>query len=295
MTDGFKIVEAYLPEDRAKWAYEDIIGGHSNPFWGLGINYGEIEDENFYDVELEFVNYIDSSGVIGDPIGQGGFYYKSSLSIPGDQMSFVSCPFNVWQMDNRQRMNKLNVCFTEHPYVLDGIWTPGDRLYIMKSDYDSSGQYYYDPGNNPKEDIMYDFMAHPILDSSIVDPGDKITISREFSATKDDVWMFVPTGIIKRNAPKPNSFALHQNYPNPFNPTTTIRFSLDKASLVNLQIYNMIGQQVIELFNEETGTGNYMVHWDGKNNIGQSVSSGLYFARLISKDKIQTIKLLLIR
>jgi len=76
MTDGFKIVEAYLPEDRAKWAYEDIIGGHSNPFWGLGINYGEIEDENFYDVELEFVNYIDSSGVIGDPIGQGGFYYK---------------------------------------------------------------------------------------------------------------------------------------------------------------------------------------------------------------------------
>jgi len=295
ITDGFKIVEAYLPENRVRWAYEEAPGGHSNPFWIQRINFGEIEDENFCEVELEFVNYIDSSGVIGDPIGQGGFYYAWNSGRPGEPTSFVPCPFNVWKIDNGQRMNRLNVWFMDYIPSTDGIWTPRDRLYIMKSDYDSSGQYYFDPGNNFYEDIMYDIFLTLDYDSSIVDPGDKIIISREFSATKEDVWMFVPTGIIKRNAIEPKSFALHQNYPNPFNPTTTIRFSVDKASLVTLKIYNIMGQQVIELFHEKIGPGNYTVQWDGKNNVGLPVSSGLYFAELDTQEHSKLIKMLLLR
>ena len=86
-----------------------------------------------------------------------------------------------------------------------------------------------------------------------------------------------------------------ENYPNPFNPTTTIRFSVDKTSLVSLKIYNFMGQEVIELFHKETGPGYYVVKWDGKNSFGHPSSSGLYFAKLLSEDKMQTIKLLLIR
>jgi len=295
ITDGFKIIEAYLPNDKVKWSHDDVAGGHPNPFRDLKMEFGEqLPDEEFCEVELEYTNSIDSSGVIGVPMGQGGFNYYRWFLNPGDPISFVACPFNVWKIENGKRKNRLNICFADN-YPIDGIWTLRDWLYIMTSEYDSSGRYFYDPGNNPKKELMYEISRTWINIDGTIDAGDKIIISREFSATNEDMWMFIPTGIIKRNAPKPNSFALCQNYPNPFNPTTTIRFSLDKASLVSLKIYNILGQEVIELFNEEAVPGIYIVHWDGKNNFGQPVSSGLYFAKLISTNQSKLIKMLLIR
>ena len=70
------------------------------------------------------------------------------------------------------------------------------------------------------------------------------------------------------------NFNLEQNYPNPFNPSTTIRFSIPERSRVRLSIYNLLGQQVAELANEEMGAGNFEKTWNA------NVASGLYFYRL---------------
>jgi len=78
----------------------------------------------------------------------------------------------------------------------------------------------------------------------------------------------------------PVSFALDQNYPNPFNPTTVIRYALPGPSSVTLKIYNVLGQQIAELVNDVKSAGFFQTEWNGRNQYGQLVSSGVYFYRM---------------
>ena len=100
------------------------------------------------------------------------------------------------------------------------------------------------------------------------------------------------------------SFELSQNYPNPFNPTTTIHFriscKLQDASCktpiqTTLTIYNILGQKVRTLVDEDKLPGEYKVIWDGKDKVGNEVASGIYFYQLKTKDFTQTKKMLLLR
>jgi hypothetical protein len=89
---------------------------------------------------------------------------------------------------------------------------------------------------------------------------------------------------------------LSQNYPNPFNPTTTIEFALREQSKVTLRVYNVAGQLVRTLVDDVKAPG--VVHtaiWDGRDNRGQSVSSGVYFYKLTSKNFVQTRKMVLLK
>jgi hypothetical protein len=87
-----------------------------------------------------------------------------------------------------------------------------------------------------------------------------------------------------------------QNYPNPFNPTTTINFSLRDKSQVTLKVYNVAGQLVKTLVDEARLPGQQApVVWDGRNNAGQRVSSGVYFYKLVSKNFTQTKKMVLLK
>ena len=79
---------------------------------------------------------------------------------------------------------------------------------------------------------------------------------------------------------EPLSFRLYQNAPNPFNPSTTIRYALAEGSHVRLTIFNLVGQKVRVLVNARHGTGTYNVQWDGQDEVGQLVASGLYIYRL---------------
>ena len=87
-----------------------------------------------------------------------------------------------------------------------------------------------------------------------------------------------------------NEFALHQNYPNPFNPQTTIKFSLPEAQLVNLSVYNMLGQQVLTLVDRELPAGYHTAKWYAGN-----IASGVYIYRLTSNGKSLTQKMLLMK
>lgn len=80
----------------------------------------------------------------------------------------------------------------------------------------------------------------------------------------------------------PASFALMQNYPNPFNPTTTIRYSLPEAAHVTLTIYNILGQKVAELMNDVKGAGFHNVVWNGRNDAGLQVATGVYVYRIVA-------------
>ena len=78
----------------------------------------------------------------------------------------------------------------------------------------------------------------------------------------------------------PSEFALSQNYPNPFNPSTAIRYDLPQAGHVALEVYNLAGQLVRRLVNEETEAGHHSVEWDGRDDGRRTVGSGIYLYRL---------------
>ncbi|NUN69796.1 MAG: T9SS type A sorting domain-containing protein [Bacteroidetes bacterium] len=76
------------------------------------------------------------------------------------------------------------------------------------------------------------------------------------------------------------SFALGQNHPNPFNPSTYIQYTLGHSGMVQLEIYNVLGQRVRQLRNEQQAIGTHRVEWDGKDDAGETVSSGVYFYKV---------------
>jgi flagellar hook assembly protein FlgD len=100
----------------------------------------------------------------------------------------------------------------------------------------------------------------------------------------------------------PTRFSLEQNYPNPFNPSTTIQFALPKPARVWLVVYDLLGRQVMTLIDQgEYQAGFLRRAWDGKNSMGQPISSGLYFYKFVavpldrSNPFIQTKKMILLK
>ena len=81
----------------------------------------------------------------------------------------------------------------------------------------------------------------------------------------------------------PKEFSLSQNYPNPFNPTTNIKYALPVDSRVTVEIYNVLGQKVRTLMNEDRPAGRFVVEWNGTGGDGQHLGSGVYFLQLSAK------------
>ncbi len=93
----------------------------------------------------------------------------------------------------------------------------------------------------------------------------------------------------------PFTTALDKNYPNPFNPETTIRFSTKEAGMVRLSIYNLKGQMIRSLVNETKAAGNHRIIWNGKDDRGNNVSSGIYFYRMDATNYSATKKMMLMK
>jgi hypothetical protein len=92
-----------------------------------------------------------------------------------------------------------------------------------------------------------------------------------------------------------NRYIICQNYPNPFNTETTIEYSLPKKVFVELKVYNILGQEVRTLVNEIQELGFKSIVWDGKNNFGESVTSGVYIYRFIADEFKQNIRIVILK
>jgi hypothetical protein len=107
----------------------------------------------------------------------------------------------------------------------------------------------------------------------------------------------IGTGVESRNhvIGLPRTFELNQNYPNPFNASTEIRYQIPQDSYVTLKIFSILGQEVRVLADGQQEHGSYAVIWDGCDNRGQEVASGVYFCRLKMGDIHKTVKMAYIR
>ena len=102
-------------------------------------------------------------------------------------------------------------------------------------------------------------------------------------------------GIASNNNGVPKKFALYQNYPNPFNPTTVISFDVATRTNVSLRIFNILGQEIRTLVDAQLSPGHDVITWDGKNNAGVSVNSGIYIYSLQAGDFRDSKKLALVK
>ena len=93
----------------------------------------------------------------------------------------------------------------------------------------------------------------------------------------------------------PMDFALHANYPNPFNPTTSIKYDLPENAVVSLMIYDIMGREIRHLVNETQSAGFKAIMWNGTNNYGQQVGTGMYLYHIKAGSFVQTRKMILIK
>lgn len=93
----------------------------------------------------------------------------------------------------------------------------------------------------------------------------------------------------------PENFVLYQNYPNPFNPDTRIDFTLPNTTRVELTVFNILGKKVKVLANGEYNAGGHSVIWDGRDDDGAAVSSGIYFYRLVTPEASVSRKMMLLK
>ena len=94
---------------------------------------------------------------------------------------------------------------------------------------------------------------------------------------------------------RPSGFVLSQNYPNPFNPTTKIEFTLARSGIVSLDIYDLLGRKVRALVSERLSSGYKSVLWDGRNDSGKDVASGIYFYRLRTEAFDKSMKMVMMK
>ena len=162
-----------------------------------------------------------------------------------------------------------------------GIDTVKDYQVDFYADYNGNGSYDAPPVDHAWREIFTNTEGNYIL---------------EFVHNTEFTDINFPTAIgdiyLGNN---PAEFTLEQNYPNPFNPSTTIEFSLPEAATVTLVLYNNLGQSIRTLTNDRLPAGTYQVTWDGRNDSGQSMSSGVYFYKVQAGSFSQVKRMIMIQ
>lgn len=139
--------------------------------------------------------------------------------------------------------------------------------------------------------------------------GGKLCIGRSwwdpapiFKGRFDDIKIYnyalteIPSAVTQQNSSTiPSQFGLQQNFPNPFNPSTTIKFALPSAQFVELTVFNLLGQKVKTLVNQKLEAGNFSVQWQGSDEFGSALSSGIYFYRLKTDNFSKVRKMMYLR
>ncbi len=136
-----------------------------------------------------------------------------------------------------------------------------------------------------------------VFDSTGVQIHDFTDTSVDGSPWNFAVFEFArPTKInVDKNESPLNDFVLGQNYPNPFNPNTTIEYTVESNDVVQIKIYDELGQLVRNLLNERKIPGKYKTVWDGTDNSGKRLSSGTYFYQLKIGIKSEAKKMILLK
>ena len=120
-------------------------------------------------------------------------------------------------------------------------------------------------------------------------------VTNDIDTVKVTLTVDQQTAVDDNQGTLPTDYSLEQNYPNPFNPETVIEFNLPAPSHVTMTVFNIIGQKVTDIVDENLSAGNKRVVWDGRDAAGHEVQSGVYFYRITTDKFSMTRKMMLLK
>lgn len=145
----------------------------------------------------------------------------------------------------------------------------------------------YDGSSNAIDAGEYTIASLPF---SLTSPKD-IEIGKIIVADENNQALQKVEVAIKYDDVVPLDYYLSQNFPNPFNPNTKVDFSIPVDGFVTIRVYDLLGQEIVSLFEGNTQAGKYAIQWDGKDKNGNAVSSGNYIYRMVAGDFVQSKKM----
>ena len=294
-----------------KWIVK--TGGVNNTFiWqtkaydvGLGLNDYEIRfsgTSEFYVSRMAFSPTFANSSKLGKigPLDTTNIIYAYGNPLPFQIFQLGPDP-NSTTDDKRLLVKILDKALSDSTRAIpDSLWsrTVGgnwEEIYAYEDpDIDATAQLPLTSGTSLTKDHKFGQFK---LSGELPEPGTVIRLSTYKPLVAGNQFMVTaPKAILSGVDDKsndvhfPNTYALHQNYPNPFNPNTTISYSIANPGLVTVKIFNILGEEVVQLVNEYKNSGSYSVNFDASR-----LSSGIYFYTLNSGSFVSTKKMVVLK
>ncbi len=251
----------------------DIDGNGKPEFWIGGNDFSipfsyklicfEADSDNTYSPKKSII-FLNSFGYPNRKI--------SSVDIDGDgkEEIFVGLDNHLYLLSYSKMSSKFKSIFYK-------------RIPFNDADNEIEDVNFYDLFNTGSKDMLVS-----ILRAFGNNPGDPYE-------EKTEIYRIERTSEVVDKETARQKFELKQNYPNPFNPTTTIWFSLSKESFISINVTDILGRRIKTLVNDKYKDGNYQIDWDGKNDSGVMMNSGVYFISLQSNTIRKTIKTMLLK
>ena len=153
--------------------------------------------------------------------------------------------------------------------------------------------YTYSPETQNSDTWPFDSPQYLLINIAI-----EQSIQSSFTETEmeiDYVRVYEAATLLNQIETAPNTFILNQNYPNPFNPSTNISYSISNGEYVSINIFDVNGGKVREIFNDYRSAGTYSIDWNGQNERGLQVSAGVYLYSIEAGYFRQTKKMILLK
>ncbi|MCK6620794.1 MAG: T9SS type A sorting domain-containing protein [Calditrichaceae bacterium] len=242
------------------------------------------------------------------PAGTGGEIIVSSLPVKGEAVTgnVIDVPLLIDMSRSPEKLGSFTVALEWNPAMLQLVKYTGGSAEGFETpvvnDLDVKNGKLTVANANPYGAVGIVNILN-LQFKAVGEPGAAASVSASFSAlaaaeTFTDLLpsLEVSEGIIALRAEEaqPQTYAI-ESFPNPFNPSTEIRYQLPEAGLVEIVLYNVLGQKVQTLVNEHQQPGNYLIRWEGKNELGQTAPSGMYFLRMSAGKFVAERKLLLLK
>jgi hypothetical protein len=296
------------------WGGLLFFGGmdHGSDFFGSTLNFSDAVD-----IRLEFQ---DSADVDANGFISSGALYRRDLGYAHEGTGML--PFAAYDISTPSSPRRLNICFIENDFgdgttTANAIWDMGwdgegagtgwganggdiqnfgarEYIFIMDSDYDGGVNYnddFYGPsadvhlaiwpkerGNRPYLLAPFTMEIHAESNPLGMDEADVFEFSLDLTSINDRT-----NGLVRR-------FSLGNNYPNPFNPSTTIPYAIDRSGMVEIEVFNILGQKVDTVFKGHQVAGVYQSTWDASD-----YASGMYIIRLKSEQRQTFRKVMLLK
>jgi hypothetical protein len=330
--DGFKVliksietrvtVSEEFSDPYAKWFSPvilfDTIGTYSTVHFSdvpdirvrfsVPLGYTDVNTNGKFDPGEPYVT--DSTNAAGS---QRAYFYRQESGLPATMhyTGYIPVPFTVHDVSGEtERQLTVVVNDRDKNSQWDAVpqnSTARNTIYVLSETYDPTGAQYdstkggADLSHSLRSNVPLPFYYRlDMISVAGIEPLKSagpwdVRNSHPFSSR--DKFVFNPTVLtgITPGHSTPAAFSLEQNYPNPFNPVTTIRYTVPERTHVRLSVYNILGQYVATVVNDMQSEGFHAVQWNGKNDGGISVASGLYFYHITAGQFTAARKMLMIR